>query len=100
MSKADAVTVAYVHSHEVAHSWQASFMALLGHDMAHRGRLIEGGWIDVKYGTDGLVGARNWAVEQFLSEDRADWLWFVDTDMGFSPDIVDQLFTAADPAER
>lgn len=100
MPKADAVTVAYVHSEEVAHSWQSSLLNLIGYDLANRGRVAEGGWIAVRCGTDGLVAARNWAVERFLADDKADWLWWVDTDMGFAPDTVDRLLASADPVER
>ena len=100
MSKSTAVTVAYVHDTEVAHSWQASFLNLIGYDMANNGRVVEGGWIAVRCGTDGLVAARNWAVEKFLADGKADWLWWVDTDMGFAPDTVDRLLAVADPTER
>ena len=36
----------------------------------------------------------------FLEEQQADWLFWVDTDMGFAADTVDRLLDAADPAER
>lgn len=50
-------------------------------------------------GTDGLVGARNQVVRHFLSTEL-EWLWWVDTDMGFQPDTVDRLLEAADPGQR
>lgn len=37
-----------------------------------------------------LAGCRNLAVQQFLDGPH-DWLWFVDTDMGFAPDTLDRL---------
>lgn len=96
----DAVTVAYVHPNEVAHSWHMSLVEMIGHDLSHDGRIIRGGWIAIKCGTDGLAAARNKAVEQFLADDRADWLFWIDTDMGFAPDTVDRLLEVADPVER
>lgn len=96
----DAVTLAYVHSSEVAHSWHASLVDLLGWDAAHHQRVLRGGWLAMRYGTGGIVSARNQAVEQFLAERDSEWLWWVDTDMGFRPDTVDRLLYHADPAKR
>jgi len=97
---ADAVTVAYVNHNDQAYSWHHSMMELVGYDLVNRGRVMQGGYISYRYGTDGLVDARNKAVLQFLTERDAEWLFWVDTDMGFSPDIVDRLVEAADPVTR
>jgi hypothetical protein len=96
----DAVVVAYVHSGEVTYSWHHSMVELIGWDLAHDGRAMRGGYIAMRYGTDGLPIARNKAVLDFLADKDADWLFWVDTDMGFAPDIVDRLMEAADPVER
>lgn len=42
------------------------------------------------YPGTGLILARNAAVEVFLRSD-ADWLWTLDTDIGFEPDSLDRL---------
>jgi len=97
---ADPVTVAYVHDIEVAYSWHASFVDMIGHDMANHGRVIRGGYMGVRYGTGGIVEARNTAARRFLSRDRSDWLFWIDTDMGFTPDTIDRLIANADPVER
>lgn len=97
---ADAVTVAYVNHNEVAYSWHHSMVEMIGYDLANRGRLMQGGYIAYRYGTDGLVDARNSSVEQFLNEKTAEWLFWIDTDMGFAPDTVDRLVEVADPVER
>jgi len=96
----DAVTVAYVYSKTVTYSWHHSVIQMLGWDIEHDARVMRGGWIAWKYGTDGLVDARNKAVKVFLEEHRAEWLFWVDTDMGFASDTVDRLLEAADPVER
>lgn len=96
----DAVAVAYVHPNEVAHSWHSCYVNLLGHDLTAHQRVLRGGFVATRCGTGGIVEARNKAVEQFLSDDAADWLWWIDTDMGFAPDTVDRLMAAADPDER
>lgn len=97
---ADAVVVAYVNHNDVAYSWHHSIIELLGYDLTRKGRIMQGGYISYRYGTDGLVDARNKAVLQFLTERDADWLFWVDTDMGFAADTVDRLVEAADPVTR
>lgn len=98
--KAQAVVAAYVHDAKVSYSWYHSMTQLIGWDMANHGRVLTGGFISIKYGTDGLVESRNKAVREFLADGRGDWLWWVDTDMGFGADAVDRLFAAAHPTER
>jgi hypothetical protein len=98
--RADAVAAAFVHSDQVAYSWYHSMTQLLGWDMAHQGRVLAGGYIGVRAGTGGLVEARNKVVGEFLADGRADWLWWVDTDMGFPADTIDRLLEAADPVDR
>lgn len=100
VSAAEAVTVAYVHDLEVAHSWHACYINLLGHDLATHQRVVRGGFIAMRCGTGGIVAARNETIERFLDSRDADWLWWVDTDMGFAPDTVDRLLAAADPTDR
>jgi hypothetical protein len=97
---ADAVTVAYVNHNEVAYSWHHSMVEMIGYDLSNKARVLQGGYIAIRYGTDGLVDARNKAVEQFLTERDAQWLFWVDTDMGFAPDTVDALVAVADPVKR
>lgn len=92
----DKVAIAYVHSLEVAHSWHQSLMALVAHDVANNQRVIGGGWLATKYGTGGIVQARNDTARAFL-ETKCDWLMWLDTDMGFESDSVDRLIDAADP---
>jgi glycosyltransferase involved in cell wall biosynthesis len=95
-----AVTVAYIHPNEVSFSWQESLMQLIGYDMGSECRVIAGGWLSTKcYGADGIPGARNVVIRQFLERD-AEWLLWIDTDMGFAPDSLEQLMAVADPVER
>lgn len=96
-----AVTVAYVHSDEVATSWHQSMMNLVGHDLGNQARIMRGGWVSARCSSAaGIPGARNEAVTQFLADDAAEWLFWVDTDMGFPGDALDQLVAVADPVER
>ena len=70
---------------------------LIGWDMAGKQRVMRGGYIAMKYGTDGLVEARNKTVRTFLDEHQAEWLFWIDTDMGFAPDTIDRLLEVANP---
>lgn len=97
---ADAVTVAYVNHNHVGYAWHHSVVELIGYDLANGGRLMQGGYIAIRYGTDGLVDARNKAVQQFLNERQSQWLFWIDSDMGFPADIVDRLMEVADPVKR
>lgn len=93
------VTLAYVHGHQVAYSWHKSYMDLIAHDLQHHQRVVRGGSMAVKHGTGGIVDARNQVAERFLDGDH-NWLFWIDTDMGFAPDTVDRLYQSADPLER
>lgn len=95
----DKVAIAYVHGHEVTHSWHQSLMAMVAHDVATNQRVIGGGWMATRYGTGGIVKARNDTVREFLhGGGSSDWLMWIDTDMGFEADAIDRLVDSADPA--
>jgi hypothetical protein len=99
-TSADAVKVAYVCGNQVVYSWHRSMIELLAYDSRHHERVMRGGFVAIRYGADGLTEARNKAVQTFLAEDDADWLFWIDTDMGFAADTVDRLLEAADPEAR
>lgn len=95
------VQIAYLHPHTVSHSWHESMMRLVAHDAAHHGRVLNtAGPYMIRCDSGGLVESRNLAVQRFLDETEHEWLWFIDTDMGFEPNTVDRLLDAADPVER
>lgn len=100
MAEPGTVCLAYVHSNEVAHSWHLSMMDMLGHDVAHDQRIARGGFLAMRCGSGGLVQARNRTAAAFLATDRAEWILWIDTDMGFAPDTADRLVAAADPTDR
>lgn len=95
---ANKVCLAYVHGLEVSDAWQKSWQAQLSF-LQQFPDVLDGGYVSIRYGSGGLVEARNKAVAAFLDGD-ADWLWWVDTDMGFAPDTVARLLEVADPVER
>ncbi len=48
----------------------------------------------------GIVAGRNSVAAKFLDATDCEWLFMVDSDMGFAPDTVDRLIASADPEER
>jgi hypothetical protein len=84
------VMVAWVHGDQVAHSW---FTSILNTILTSE-RI--GPYCAMRYGTDGLVAARNQVAAAFL-DSPAEWLFWVDTDMGWAPQALPQLLAAADP---
>lgn len=93
------VSMAYVHGLEVTYSWHQCVMAMVSYDVVNHQHVVGGQWLATKYGTGGIVQARNDTVKSFLKTD-SDWLFWIDTDMGFAPDTVDRLLEAGDPEER
>ena len=94
-----AVAAAYIHSDEVAYSWHHSMLQMLMMDMARGRALACGGVLSAQCGPAGIAKARNEVAEAFLGV-SADWLLWLDTDMGFHPDTCERLLAAADPAKR
>lgn len=94
--------MAYCHpGTHIEHSFHQSLMSLVNYDAAGHQRLFASvGPLMMRAGTGGLVEARNKIMAHFLDEATEEWLWMVDTDMGFAADTVDRLVEAADPVER
>lgn len=101
MAEPGAVCLAYVHDTDVAYSFCASLMNLLMFDVANHGRIVRGGYTAVRCARSAdLVDARNQAAEGFLARPEGEWLFVVDTDMGFEPDTLERLLEVADPETR
>jgi hypothetical protein len=72
------------------------------HDMTTNQRVVRpgGGELRVLGGAGGIPTNRNKITQRWLAETDADWLWFIDSDMGFAPDTLDRLIESADPVNR
>jgi hypothetical protein len=92
------VVVAYVHSNDVAINFHHSMFKMWEHLLRQDVPLLAG-WLPMRYGTGGLVEARNRAAATFL-ETPHEWMLWLDTDMGFAPDTLNRLVEAADATER
>lgn len=79
-----------------------SYLELTLRDALSSQRIVrEGGtYLRKVTGAAGIAEGRNELAAQFLDNTDGEWLWFIDTDMGFAADTVDRLVEAADPIER
>lgn len=75
-----------------------SLLFLEVHDAKHHGYVVNGGSYIQKEGTN-VSHNRNQLAKVFL-EGGWEWLWFIDDDMTFEPDILDRLMAVADEKER
>jgi hypothetical protein len=95
------VALGYLHSSRVSHSWHSSLMNTLAYDKSLGLNLIGSIPFAVSCsGPNSLVEGRNMVVSNFLDKTEAEWLFFVDTDMGFEADALERLVLAADPVTR
>lgn len=85
--------------HGFTASFMRSFLPSLATDLGGEQRLWRGGYAFQQCTSAGVVEGRNEAVKSFL-EGNAEWLWFVDSDMGWDPDALERLMAVADPVAR
>jgi GT2 family glycosyltransferase len=93
------VVVAFPRHSDVSGRFMVCLDHLRQHDFKHFRRIADGGGI-VQTQTSIVAQGRNELVRMFLDHHDADWLWFIDTDMTFDPDILDDLVEAAHPRDR
>lgn len=91
------VIIAYLHPGEVSYSFMRSLMGLMSWDLTH-GQVLRGFEVE-ECGAARIIEGRNSAVRRFLRTD-AEWLLFIDSDMGFEANALDRLLAVADPVER
>jgi hypothetical protein len=94
--------VGYLDAGQWSACFGLSFRDLVLHDTLGNQRIVRQGGKELRKvaGTMGVAAGRNEIAREFLDSTDGEWLWFIDTDMGFAPDTVDRLVAAADPAER
>jgi hypothetical protein len=94
-----AAVVAYLHPSDggITGSFHVSLIDMLMWDNAHGHQIV--GHLPNECGVD-LATGRNEITQAFLDRTDAEWLFMIDTDMGFAPDTVARLIAVADPTER
>lgn len=85
-------------------TWKAVFgfsrSDMLMRDLVGKQRIVRHKELRVKAHPGGLAQGRNTMVRNFLDDTDAEWLFMVDSDMGFDDDSVDRLLKSADAEER
>lgn len=88
------IRIGYVHSGHVTQAFHHSIAVAIAED---RKRHLAG---EITGSPENIAESRCDVVQQFLDDYREPWLWFIDTDIVFSPDTHLRLLEAADPKER
>jgi len=98
----DTVTVGFLHPGHYAACFARSLQDLYLHDLANSQRMFshDAGEFAEQCGSGGIVSGRNLLATKMLEVSSADWLFMVDSDMGFARDTVDRLIESADPVDR
>ena len=96
------VSIGLICPGEVKQTFFARFVELVLHDLSNQHRLFSHDrfWIQGHYGSGGIVQGRNDVALAMCETSQAEWLMWIDADMGFDPDIIDRLVDSADPVER
>lgn len=101
------VVVGYCDAGKWSAVFGLSYRDVILHDVMASGsssppRIIREGGRELRAltGTAGLAANRTKIVKDFLDATDGEWLWMVDTDMGFAADTVERLIASADPIER
>lgn len=97
-----AVTVGFLHPGSYASCFAESFKELLLGDMIGNQRIVahEHGQLALQASSAGIVDGRNTMAKFMCDHSEAEWLFMVDSDMGFAGDTVERLIDAADPDAR
>lgn len=96
------VSVGFLHPGYYAACFAESLQDILFHDLAHQQRIVSHphGKMGKECGSGGIVAGRNKLAQAFLDESESEWLFMVDSDMGFAADTVEQLILNADKFSR
>lgn len=81
-------------------NYTESILQLHGHPATAEALMAGGGPMFIPTTPLRISEMRNGAVKYLLDESTAEWLLFIDSDMGFQPDALELLLAAADPQER
>jgi hypothetical protein len=97
-----AVSVGFLHPGHYSACFAESLKDLVFADAMGNQRIVahDFGQIGKECGSAGIVDGRNKLAAVMCDESEAEWLFMVDSDMGFGADTVERLIAAADPVTR
>ncbi len=91
------VFLGYLTGDTITQSFHRSLFDLVGYDMSTNQRLFNNA--SARCGALMLPKMRNNMVAEMLAS-TCEWLFMVDSDMGFEPNTLDRLLSAGHPTER
>jgi hypothetical protein len=91
---ANRVVIAFIHPGECSAYFTTSLVGSLLYDRATSRRIVN---LFNEWSSANVSASRNNLTQRFLDETDADWLWWIDADMGWDPDALDRLLEVADP---
>lgn len=95
------VSVGFLHPGHYTHCFAESLRDLLLFDLTGKARTAhDHGTLGKECGAGDISEGRNQLAKVMCDESRAEWLFMVDSDMGFEPDTLERLLASADPKER
>jgi hypothetical protein len=95
------VSVGFLHPGQYASCFAESCVDMLLYDLSHNMRMSrDGGWLALRCTATQIVEGRNKLASIICDQSEAEWLFMVDSDMGFGEDTVDALIAVADPVDR
>lgn len=100
--KAGTVVVGYLDGGQWSACFGLSYRDLCMHDMLGPQRIVREGGKELRAltGSGGIPANRNKVARDFLDNTDGEWLFFIDSDMGFAADTVDRLVQAADRYQK
>lgn len=100
--KRGSVAVGFLDPGEWSHCFGQSLIDMYLRDQATSKRMVSAHGKQLRNNAQagGIVAGRNEIVQQFLDATECEWLFMVDSDMGFAADTVDRLIESADPKDR
>jgi hypothetical protein len=99
--KAGTVAVGFLDPGTWSHCFGQSLIDLYLVDAFGSKRMVpHGKQIRESCHAGGIVAGRNSIAALFLDTTECEWLFMVDSDMGFAPTTIDELIGSADPVER
>lgn len=93
MTDSPRVVVGYLDPGEWSAIFGLSYRDMLLYDLGNNASILRPGGAELRAltGTGGVPANRNKVAHQFLHNTDGEWLFWVDSDMGFAPDTVDRL---------
>lgn len=90
----DTVCIAFIHPGETSAYFTTSLVGSLLYDRATSRRIVG---LHNEWSSANVSAPRNRLTAKFLDETDADWLWWIDADMAWDHEALDQLLAVADP---